>query len=49
VREKVNGQSVNVGIAPSNVVINKLKLDKDRKGLLERKAKSRANKARVVA
>lgn len=36
-REKVNGQSVPVGIQPSNVVITKLKLDKDRKALLERK------------
>jgi large subunit ribosomal protein L26e len=36
-REKVNGQSVQVGIQPSNVVITKIKLDKDRKALLERK------------
>uniref|UniRef100_A0A0G4HFX1 KOW domain-containing protein n=1 Tax=Chromera velia CCMP2878 TaxID=1169474 RepID=A0A0G4HFX1_9ALVE len=37
VRDKTNGQSVPVGIAPSKVVITKLKLDKDRKALLERK------------
>nr|ABV22439.1 60S ribosomal protein L26 [Oxyrrhis marina] len=37
-REKTNGQTVPVGIHPSNVVITKLKLDKDRKALLERKA-----------
>lgn len=37
-REKTNGQSVNVGIDPSKVVITKLKMDKDRKGLLARKA-----------
>ena len=41
-REKVNGSTVNVGIHPSKVVITKLKLDKDRKALLERKAKGRA-------
>ncbi|XP_010693503.2 LOW QUALITY PROTEIN: 60S ribosomal protein L26-1 [Beta vulgaris subsp. vulgaris] len=42
-REKVNGSTVNVGIHPSNVVVTKLKLDKDRKGLLERKAEGRGN------
>ena len=36
-REKVNGQSVPVGIAPSKVIITKLKLDKDREAILERK------------
>lgn len=36
-REKANGQSVPVGIHPSNVVITKIKMDKDRKALLERK------------
>lgn len=41
-REKVNGSTVNVGIHPSNVIITKLKVDKDRKDLLERKAKGRA-------
>ncbi|XP_068656608.1 large ribosomal subunit protein uL24y [Aristolochia californica] len=41
-REKVNGSTVNVGIDASNVVITKLRLDKDRKALLERKAKGRA-------
>ncbi|KAA8895650.1 translation protein SH3-like domain-containing protein [Sphaerosporella brunnea] len=38
-REKVNGQSVPVGIAPSKVVITKLKLDKDREAILERKGR----------
>ena len=37
-REKANGQTVNVGIHPSKCVITKLKMDKDRKALLERKA-----------
>ncbi|OAY76137.1 60S ribosomal protein L26-1 [Ananas comosus] len=41
-REKVNGSTVNVGVAPSKVVITKLKLDKDRKALLDRKARGRA-------
>ncbi|OQR70690.1 60S ribosomal protein L26 isoform 1 [Tropilaelaps mercedesae] len=40
-RERANGTSVYVPIHPSNVQIVKLKLDKDRKNLLERKAKGR--------
>ncbi|KAL4629141.1 hypothetical protein ACB092_05G287200 [Castanea dentata] len=40
-REKVNGSTVNVGVNPSKVVITKLRLDKDRKSLLNRKAKGR--------
>merc|ERR1711890_3665 len=44
-REKANGQSVNVGIHPSKVVIVKLKMDKDRKSILERCAKGRKVKA----
>ncbi|KAK4525021.1 hypothetical protein GAYE_SCF07G2925 [Galdieria yellowstonensis] len=40
-REKANGMTVPVGIHPSNVVITKLKLDKDRKALLERKNRDR--------
>ncbi|KAL0450034.1 UNVERIFIED_CONTAM: 60S ribosomal protein L26-1 [Sesamum latifolium] len=40
-REKVNGSTVNVGVHPSKVVITKLKLDKDRKDLIDRKAKGR--------
>ncbi|KAF4549153.1 60S ribosomal protein L26 [Elsinoe fawcettii] len=44
-REKTNGQSVPIGIAPSKVVVTKLKLDKDRENILERIAKGRdANK-----
>ncbi|CAL9054629.1 unnamed protein product [Musa banksii] len=46
-REKVNGSTVNVGVNPSKVVITKLKLDKDRKALLDRKARGRvADKAK---
>ena len=40
-REKADGTTVHVGIHPSKVVITRLKLDKDRKKILERKAKSR--------
>merc|ERR1711974_362420 len=43
-REKVNGTTVQVGIHPSNCVITKLKLDKDRKAMLEHRAASRAAK-----
>ncbi|KAI9005300.1 60S ribosomal protein L26A [Gaertneriomyces sp. JEL0708] len=45
-RDKVNGASVPIPIHPSKVVITKIKMDKDRKALLERKAAGRvANKA----
>ena len=39
-RDKINGQPVNIGISASNVVITKLKLDKSRKEILERKNRS---------
>eukprot|EP00932_Pfiesteria_piscicida_P011499 SRR837773.22674.p2 GENE.SRR837773.22674~~SRR837773.22674.p2 ORF type:complete len:136 (-),score=55.75 SRR837773.22674:21-428(-) len=39
-RDKANGQTVPIGIHPSKVVITKIKLDKDRKSLLERKNRS---------
>lgn len=35
-RDKTNGSSVPLGIHPSNVVITKLKIDKDRENILER-------------
>merc|ERR1712240_796662 len=41
-REKANGATVHVGIHPSKVVIVKMKLDKDRKNILDRRAKGRA-------
>ncbi|KAF1956123.1 ribosomal protein L24 [Byssothecium circinans] len=41
VREKTNGQSVPVPIAPSKVVVTKLKLDKDRENILERISQGR--------
>ena len=44
--EKVNGQSVPVPIHPSNVVITKLKMDKHRKELIERR---RVGRSRALA
>ncbi|PHT50404.1 hypothetical protein CQW23_10151 [Capsicum baccatum] len=40
-REKINGSTVNVGIHPSKVVVTKLRFDKDRKLLIDHKAKGR--------
>lgn len=49
-REKSNGQSVPLGIAPSKCVITKLKLDKDREKILERISHGReANKKKREA
>ncbi|KAF9926135.1 60S ribosomal protein L26A [Linnemannia zychae] len=41
-REKANGAAVPVGIHPSKVVVTKLHMDKDRKDLLERKNRKKA-------
>ena len=41
-REKANGVPVPVGIDASKVVVTKLKLDKDRRDILARKAAGRA-------
>ena len=43
-REKASGQQVQVGIPASNLMITKLKLDKDRKAKLEVKAKKGGSK-----
>ncbi|CAG8476628.1 1006_t:CDS:10 [Racocetra fulgida] len=48
-REKINGTTVPIGIHPSNVVITKLKLDKDRRNLLKRKDRSASNKGKGKA
>ncbi|KAI4154510.1 MAG: hypothetical protein LQ340_001647 [Diploschistes diacapsis] len=48
-REKTNGQSVPLGIHPSNCVITKLKLDKDRENILERKKVGREAKANQMS
>ena len=44
VKEKTNGQQAQIPIHPSNCLVTALKLDKDRKGLLERKKRSLATK-----
>ena len=44
-REKASGQQVPVGIPASNLVITKLKLDKDRKAKLEAKARKGGTKS----
>merc|ERR1711980_38773 len=41
-REKANGASVYVGIHPSKCCVVKLKMDKDRKKIIERRAAGRA-------
>jgi len=48
-REKVNGTTVPIGIHPSNVVITKLKMDKNRKSLLERKDRTASKKGKGKA
>ena len=45
VKEKANGATAQVGIDASKVVITKLKLDKDRKRILERKNSKNAGDA----
>lgn len=45
-KEKSNGTSVPMGIAPSKVMITKLKIDKDRENILERIKKGREEKAK---
>jgi len=45
-RDKANGATVQVGLDPSKVVLTKLKLDKDRKALLERKTSKGASKGK---
>lgn len=40
-KDKSNGATVQIGIHPSNVVITTLKLDADRKAILERKSSAK--------
>ncbi|KAI8998683.1 ribosomal protein L24 [Trametes punicea] len=44
-RDKSNGASVPIGIHPSKVVVTSLKLDKDRRAILERKDRKKNAKA----
>ncbi|GAB9464189.1 hypothetical protein Gpo141_00001629 [Globisporangium polare] len=46
VKEKANGQAVPIGLDASKVVISKLKLDKDRKKILERKNRATGDDAK---
>jgi len=46
-RDKVNSAQVNIGVHPSCVQITKLKLDKDRKAILERKDRTKKGHAEV--
>ena len=48
-REKSNGQSVPIGIAPSKCTITKLKLDKNRESILERRKQGRELVAKRMA
>ncbi|KAI6132123.1 translation protein SH3-like domain-containing protein, partial [Pisolithus croceorrhizus] len=43
-RDKSNGASVPIGIHPSKVVITTIKLDKDRRAILDRKDRSKSVK-----
>lgn len=43
-RDKVNGSSAKVGIDASKVEITELKLNKDRKDILERKSQAKTQK-----
>ena len=43
-RDKVNGSSAKVGIDASKVEITELKLNKDRKDILERKSRAKTQK-----
>lgn len=47
-KEKSNGQTVPVPVHPSNVFITKLKMNEDRKNLLERKAQNNKNKGKYA-
>ena len=47
-KEKMNGQQANIPIHPSNCMITALKLDKDRKRILEKKKRSAASKDKHV-
>jgi len=48
-REKGNGQTIQIGINPSNVQITLIKMDKDRQSLIDRKAAGRKVAEKVEA
>ena len=45
-KEKSNGQTVNIGLDASNVIITKLKLDKSRNEILDRKNRAKDGKSK---
>ncbi|KAJ9123113.1 60S ribosomal protein L26B [Naganishia vaughanmartiniae] len=47
-KDRSNGATVQIGIHPSNVVITSLKLDADRKAILERKSTAKKAKSSDV-
>ena len=47
-KRKTNGQEIKVPIHPSNCEITQLRLDKDRKALLERKKRSASDKVKMA-
>ncbi|KDQ61007.1 hypothetical protein JAAARDRAFT_55733 [Jaapia argillacea MUCL 33604] len=47
-RDKSNGASVPIGIHPSNVVITTIKLDKDRRAILDRKDRKKNPSSRAA-
>ena len=47
IKEKTNGQQANIPVHPSNVQITTLRLDKDRKAILERKKRDADSKNKV--
>mmetsp|Transcript_49365 Transcript_49365/g.97662 ORF Transcript_49365/g.97662 Transcript_49365/m.97662 type:complete len:139 (+) Transcript_49365:105-521(+) len=48
-RDKANGQTIHVGIDASNCVITKLKMDKSRKNILDRKNRMKIGQASSAA
>jgi len=47
-RDKSNGATAPIGIHPSNVVITTIKLDKDRRAILDRKATKKTADVEMV-
>jgi len=43
-RDKSNGATTPIGIHPSNVVVTSLKLDKDRRAILDRKDRKKSSR-----
>jgi large subunit ribosomal protein L26e len=48
-RDKTNGATASIGVNPSNVVITTIKLDKDRRAILERKDRKKNPSSRDAA